>query len=74
MVNTLCYWDANPHLMNANLVTWLSELTNLHFLSNFQRTNPITSGIAMITTAPPNPPTTPPVTAPELIPPLSKKE
>ena len=61
---------SNAYLMNANLVTWLSELTNLPF---FQQTSPITSIVAMITTAPKTEPKTAPTTAPGLIPPLSRK-
>ena len=72
MVDIICYWDdnvSNAHLMNANLVTWLSEQTNLPFLNNFQQTSPIAS-----TTAPTTTLTTGPTTAPILIPPLSGEE
>ena len=60
--------------MNADLVTWLSDPTNLPFFQHLTYTTTAAVIINPITTVPPSPPTIPPATAPELIPPLSKKE
>ena len=58
--------------MNADLVTWLNDPTNLPFFQYLTHTTASTAVIINpITTAPP---TIPPATAPELVPPLSKKD